>query len=92
MGVRMALGASSGELMRMVVIDAMKLAGVGALGGGAAALAGVRVLRASLYGVEPFDPVTLLAVCGVLLLVVLLACWIPAHRAAATAPAAALRL
>jgi putative ABC transport system permease protein len=90
-GVRMALGASSGDLMRMVVFDGMKLAGMGALGGGVAALAGARALRTSLYGVQPFDPVTLVAVCAVLALVGFLACWIPARRAASTAPATALR-
>ena len=88
----MALGASNGDVMRMVVIEGIRLAGAGALCRGVAALASVRVLRASLYGVQPFDPVTLLAVCGILALVVLLACWIPARRAAATAPASALRL
>jgi predicted permease len=91
-GVRMALGASNGDVMRMVVIEGIRLAGAGALCGGVAALACVRVLRASLYGVQPFDPVTLLAVCGILALVVLLACWVPARRAAATTPASALRL
>jgi putative ABC transport system permease protein len=91
-GVRLALGASKGDLMRMVTGNGMKLAGLGVLGGIAAALAGARVLRASLYEVQPFDPLTLVAVCGVLSLVALLACWIPAQRAAAIEPAASLRL
>jgi putative ABC transport system permease protein len=91
-GVRLALGASKGDLMRMVTGNGMKLAGLGVLGGIAAALAGARLLRASLYEVQPFDPLTLVAVGGVLSLVAFCACWIPARRAAAVEPAAALRL
>jgi predicted permease len=91
-GVRMALGASSGDVMRMVAGDGMKLAGLGGLCGVAAAMASAGLLRASLYGVDPFDPVTLVAACGILALVALLACSIPAWRAASTAPASALRL
>lgn len=90
-GVRMALGATGGDLMRMVAMDGMKLAGFGAIGGGLATLASVRVLRASLYGIQPFDPATLIAVCGILAVVVMLACWIPARRAARTEPSSALR-
>jgi putative ABC transport system permease protein len=91
-GVRLALGASKGDLMRMVTGNGMKLAGLGVLGGIAAALACARLLRASLYEVQPFDPLTLVAVGGVLSLVAFCACWIPARRAAAVEPAAALRL
>jgi putative ABC transport system permease protein len=91
-GVRMALGARAGDLMRMVTSDGMKLAGSGALGGIVAASAGARVLRASLYEVQPFDPLTLAAVCVVLGLVAFLACWIPSRRAAATPPVEALRI
>ena len=91
-GVRMALGANAGDLMRMVTRDGMKLAGSGALGGIAAALASARLLRASLYEVQPFDPLTLAAGCVVLALVALLACWIPSRRAAGTAPAGATDL
>ena len=91
-GVRMALGANSGDVARMVALDGMRLAGIGAAGGGLAALASMPVLRASLYGVQPFDSLTLLAVCGIVALVALLACWIPAWRAALTAPAEALRV
>ena len=90
-GIRLALGASSGNVMRMVTAEGMKLAGTGAALGLAASLAGGRLLRSSLYSVQPFDPATLCAVVGVLALVALLACWIPSRRAAATSPATALR-
>jgi putative ABC transport system permease protein len=92
MGVRMALGASKGDLVRMVTSDGMKLAASGSLGGILGDVAGARVLRASLYEVQRFDPLTLAAVCVVLALVAFLACWIPSRRAAGTAPAEALRV
>jgi putative ABC transport system permease protein len=84
-GVRMALGARSGDVIRMIAADGMKLAGAGAAAGIALTAAGARLLAASLYGVKPFDPLTLAAVCAVLSVVALLACWVPAHRAASTA-------
>jgi putative ABC transport system permease protein len=90
-GVRMALGAGKMTVMRMVVSDGMTLVAAGGFVGFLAAASGGRLLRASLYGVEPFDPITLAAVCGFLALVALAACWIPSRRAAATPPAEALR-
>ena len=90
-GVRMALGARSVDVIRMIAADGMKLAGAGAAIGITLTAAGARLLSASLYGVKPFDPVTLAAVCAVLGIVALLACWIPARRAAATPPSTALR-
>jgi putative ABC transport system permease protein len=77
--------------MRLVTGHGMRLAGAGGLIGLAAAAFGGRLLRASLYEVQPFDPVTLGAVCGLLAIVALLACWIPSRRAAATSPSIALR-
>jgi putative ABC transport system permease protein len=90
-GVRMALGARSSDVIRMIAADGMKLAGAGAAAGIALTAAGARLLAASLYGVQPFDPITLAAVCAVLGVVALLACLVPARRAAATAPSTALR-
>jgi predicted permease len=90
-GVRMALGARSGDVIRMIAADGMKLAGAGAVVGIGLAAVGARLLAASLYGVKPFDPITLVAVCAVLVVVALLACWVPARRAAATSPSTALR-
>ena len=90
-GVRMALGAQSGDVILMIAADGMKLAGAGAALGMGLVVVGARLLTASLYGVRSFDPVTLTGVCGVLGLVALLACWVPARRAAATSPSTALR-
>ncbi|MBI3210597.1 MAG: ABC transporter permease [Candidatus Solibacter usitatus] len=90
-GIRMALGACSGEVMRMVAWDGMRLAILGGAMGLVISAASVKVLQASLYGVQPFDPLTLAAVCALLTMVALLACWVPARRAAATAPGVALR-
>ena len=90
-GIRMALGADGPRVMRLIAGDGIKLASVGGILGLILAFAGGRLIQASLYGVKPFDALTLGTVCGVLTLVALAACWIPARRAAATAPAIALR-
>ena len=90
-GVRMALGASWTDVMQLVALDGMRLAALGGVVGIAVVALGGRVLEASLYGVKPFDGVTLTAVCGVLGFVALFACMIPARRAAATSPSIALR-
>jgi predicted permease len=90
-GIRMALGADGPRVMRLIAGDGIKLASIGGIIGLILAFAGGRLIQASLYGVKPFDAVTLCTVCGVLAIVALAACWIPARRAAATAPAIALR-
>jgi predicted permease len=90
-GIRMALGADGPRVMKLIAGDGIKLAATGGILGLLLALAGGRLIQASLYGVKPFDAFTLLSVCGVLAIVALAACWIPARRAAATAPAIALR-
>ena len=90
-GIRMALGADGPRVMRLIAGDGIKLASLGGILGLILALAGGRLIQASLYGVKPFDALTLGTVCGVLAIVALAACWIPARRAAATAPAIALR-
>ncbi len=90
-GVRLALGASRGAVLRLVIVDGMKLAACGGIIGVGAALAGARLLEHSLYGVKSFDPVTFLTISGVLAVIAFLACWVPARRAAATSPMIALR-
>jgi cell division protein FtsX len=90
-GVRMALGASPSGILGMVIRRAMLLAGAGAAIGIAAAAAFGRVLEQWLVQVSPQDPLTYLAVGGVLGLVALGATYWPARRAAATDPIAALR-
>jgi predicted permease len=90
-GVRMALGADRASVFRIITGDGLKLTALGAVLGLLAAAAGGRLIRASLYGIEPLDPMTLASVCGVLTLVSLLACSVPSLRAARTNPSAAMR-
>jgi putative ABC transport system permease protein len=90
-GTRLALGASPGSVRRMVLSQGMQLAGAGALIGLVAALALGRVIAALLYGISPFDPVTLVATSAIFVGVAGLASLLPASRAARTAPVDALR-
>ena len=90
-GIRLALGAEPGAMMRMVVREGVLLAALGALIGGTAALAAARGLSSFLYGVAPWDPVTLIGVLLIVLAVAAVACLLPGRRAAAEDPALALR-
>jgi predicted permease len=91
LAIRMALGARPADISRMVSLHGLCLAGVGIVIGTACALATSQLLRGLLYGVSPTDLVTLSATPAILLVVALIASWIPAHRAAAVPPAEALR-
>lgn len=91
LGVRLALGATPRDLFALVVNRGLLLAGVGAVMGLAGALALGPALRGLLYGVKPTDPVTLLLVPVVLAAVALIACSVPARRAARIDPIDALR-
>jgi putative ABC transport system permease protein len=90
-GIRIALGATRHQIFRLVMARMMVLVviGVAAGLGGAAALS--RTLTALLFEVSPYDPVSFAAVSVGLLVVALLACWLPTRRAMAIDPAAALR-
>jgi putative ABC transport system permease protein len=90
-GVRMALGATSGEVFRLVVADGLRVAALGiALGIGGSMLV-ARSLTTLLFGVQPGDPATFAATAGVLLLVAAAACVVPARRATRVDPMVALR-
>jgi putative ABC transport system permease protein len=90
-GVRMALGAERSDVLRMIVRQGMAIVAVALAVGVAGALASGRLLASLLFGVSPADPVTYTIVVGVLLVVALVACWIPARRASGVDPAEALR-
>jgi predicted permease len=90
-GIRMALGAQTGGVQRLIIRQGMLLALVAMALGLAAALAVAKLFAAFLYGVRPYDLVTFTAVPLFLAAVALLACWIPARRAARVDPLTALR-
>lgn len=90
-GIRMALGAHPGNVLRMVIGQGMTLAAIGLAIGIVGALEATRLLASQLYGVKPADPVVLAVVVALLGLIALLACYIPARRAARVDPLVALR-
>jgi len=90
-GVRRALGATTNDVVRIVVGSAVGVIGIGALIGLACSAVWGRLLSAMLYGVQPFDPLTFVAVPIVLLVTAALAAAAPAWRAARIDPAVALR-
>jgi len=91
LGVRLALGASRREILRLVVGEGMVLAAIGTVVGLTAALGLTRLMASLLYGVRPADPATLAAVSLLLAGIALLACYIPARRATKVDPMVALR-
>jgi predicted permease len=90
-GLRMALGARQGSVLRLVVGQGLRLALVGAALGIAAAVAFSRLLESLLFQVSARDPMIFLGVTGLLLLVAAAACYLPARRAARVDPMVALR-
>jgi ABC-type antimicrobial peptide transport system permease subunit len=91
LGIRSALGAARTDLLRLVIREGMLMAGLGLVIGLIAAFGLTRFLQSMLYGVSPTEPATLIAVTALLALVALLACVVPARRAAGIDPAVALR-
>ena len=91
LGIRIALGAKRGDVIKLVVGQGAKLALIGVAAGVLAALALTKLMRSLLYGVGAADPLTFVAVAALLTLVALVACWIPAMRAMRTDPMTALR-
>ena len=90
-GIRAALGANPGDIRGLVLRSAMTLTAVGLAIGGAASLGLAQVIASMLFNTGKYDPVTFAAVAGVLGLVALLACLVPARRAMRVNPIVALR-
>jgi ABC-type antimicrobial peptide transport system permease subunit len=87
----MALGAREGDVMKMVVRRGMALATIGVAIGLIASYALTRLMKTLLFGVSATDPLTFTVIALSLGLITLLACWIPARRAAKVDPMIALR-
>ena len=90
-GLRIALGAAPLSIFRLVVGLGLRLSAAGVVAGVLAALALTRVMSTMLVGVAPHDPVTFTAIAALFFAIAALSCWIPARRAAALDPTAALR-
>jgi len=90
-GIRMSLGADSAKVQRMIIREGGVLVVAGLVGGATAAFTASNAIRGLLFGVAPHDPVTFIAVAALIAVIGIVACWIPAVRAARIDPAIAMR-
>jgi Acidobacterial duplicated orphan permease len=90
-GLRIALGAQRANVVQMVLVDALRLVGIGLAVGLPLALLSTRLLRTQLHGIETVDPISIAAAIGVLALSAIIAVLIPAVRASRVSPIVALR-
>lgn len=91
LGIRMALGAQTGEVVQLVLRQGMAIAAVGLGVGLLAGFAATRLIGALLYGVNPSDPVVFIGVTALLAASAFAACYFPARRAVKIDPVTALR-
>jgi ABC-type antimicrobial peptide transport system permease subunit len=90
-GIRLALGAEPGHVRKLLILQGLRLASIGVAIGVVAAFGLTRLLSASLFGVESWDPFTFITVPVLLIVVVLFAIWLPTRRATRVDPVVALR-
>jgi predicted permease len=90
-GIRMALGAAPGDILKMVLRESIGIVAIGLILGLVAAFAGTRAIANMIVGISATDPATFISTLLLLSLVALAACWIPAHRATRVSPLTALR-
>jgi putative ABC transport system permease protein len=90
-GVRLALGASRGDILALVVRQGMTLTGLGVVIGLSGALVASQAIVTMLFGISRLDPITYLSVIGLVMGVSVIACWVPARRATKVDPLVALR-
>jgi ABC-type antimicrobial peptide transport system permease subunit len=87
----MALGARRGDILRLILQQGMKPVAIGSVGGAVVSLVASRLVARQLYGISSSDPLTLSCIVALLTAAALLACWLPARRAAKVPPMEALR-
>jgi len=90
-GIRMALGAERGTVVRMVLRETAVLIAIGLAAGVPASLACARLIQSKLFGLKPADPVTLAAALGIMIVVAIASGYLPARRASRVDPLIALR-
>lgn len=90
-GIRMAIGARQSDVSRMVMRVGMALTAAGAFVGIAAAIGLSQLIRSELFGVQPWDPITVASVLALMTIVAAGAAYVPAHQAARVDPIVALR-
>jgi predicted permease len=91
LGVRMSIGAQRGDIVRLVLVDGARLAGIGLGIGLVGSLALSQLIKTQLFGVDTIDPPTLVGVIALLAVTAFVACWLPARRASRVDPIEALR-